>query len=154
MDPPLATEPVNVPDILNSTQPDTSNDDSVRIAAAALENMRSTPSQPLQLSNGTSFCHLKASQLRLCLSSFFPYFLTAYTASLDPADIEVGARRAGVIGQAMNLYDYSKANSRLVSYGAGVVESSVQAISRPVLDRLPNRVVRINPLSSLPTLVL
>lgn len=41
----------------------------------------------------------------------------------------------------MNLYDYGKANSRVISYGAGMVESGVQAISRPVLDRLPARVV-------------
>ncbi|CAG7847032.1 SubName: Full=Uncharacterized protein {ECO:0000313/EMBL:CCA68234.1} [Serendipita indica DSM 11827] len=104
MDPPLAPEPENAPDIPNGMQPDTSNDDNVRIAADALENMRSTPLQHPQLSNET----------------------------------EAGARRAGVFAQARNLYDYSKSNSRLVSYGAGMVESGVQAISRPVLDRVLN----------------
>lgn len=62
-----------------------------------------------------------------------------------------------IVNQAIRVYDYSKANSRVINvctalnfmagwkliissfpqYGAGLVESSVKTISRPVIDRLP-----------------
>ncbi|KAG8907667.1 hypothetical protein FRB99_002745 [Tulasnella sp. 403] len=42
-----------------------------------------------------------------------------------------------LVGRALQVYDYSKANSRVINYGAGLVESSVKTISRPVIDRLP-----------------
>ncbi|KAG8834266.1 hypothetical protein FRC17_009275 [Serendipita sp. 399] len=108
MDLAVCNAPNNPQEIPENSELTHINED-VRIAAAALEDMRSTPARP---------------------------------ALQSAPDIEPPVSRLpSVLNSAMSLYDYSKANSRLVSYGAGMVESSVQAISRPVLDRLPARVL-------------
>ncbi|KAG8787731.1 hypothetical protein FRB91_011715 [Serendipita sp. 411] len=108
MDQPILNVPNNPQEIPENSESTRINED-VRIAAAALEDMRSTPARP---------------------------------AAQSASDIEpVVSRLPSVLNSAMNLYGYSKANSRIVSYGAEMVESGVQALSKPVLDRLPVRVL-------------
>jgi hypothetical protein len=69
----------------------------------------------------------------LVMLSDTPY--TRPRSRTDAADQPV-SRLPAVLNSAMHLYDYGKASSRVISYSAGVVESSVHAISRPVLDRV------------------
>ncbi|KAH9849863.1 transcription factor Opi1-domain-containing protein [Lenzites betulinus] len=42
-----------------------------------------------------------------------------------------------LVNSALRAYEQSKASSRVVKYGAEMMESSVKSISRPVFDRLP-----------------
>ncbi|KAG6883799.1 hypothetical protein C0993_003670 [Termitomyces sp. T159_Od127] len=42
-----------------------------------------------------------------------------------------------LVNSALRVYEQGKASSRVVKYGAEMVESSVKSISRPVIDRLP-----------------
>ncbi|KAM5530817.1 hypothetical protein V8D89_015507 [Ganoderma adspersum] len=42
-----------------------------------------------------------------------------------------------LVTSALRAYEQSKASSRVVKYGAEMMESSVKTISRPVIDRLP-----------------
>ncbi|KAF8549868.1 Opi1-domain-containing protein [Imleria badia] len=42
-----------------------------------------------------------------------------------------------LVGTALRAYEHGKASSRVVKYGAEMMESSVKNISRPVIDRLP-----------------
>ncbi|KAH9936004.1 Opi1-domain-containing protein [Epithele typhae] len=42
-----------------------------------------------------------------------------------------------IVTTALRAYEHSKASSRVVKYGAEMMESSVKSISRPVMDRLP-----------------
>ncbi|KAF9547035.1 Opi1-domain-containing protein [Agrocybe pediades] len=49
-----------------------------------------------------------------------------------------------LVGSALRVYEQGKASSRVVKYGAEMVESSVKSISRPVIDRLPVNVDRLD----------
>ncbi|CAL1715420.1 unnamed protein product [Somion occarium] len=42
-----------------------------------------------------------------------------------------------IVNSALRVYEVSKASSRVVKYGAEMMESSVRSISRPVIERLP-----------------
>ncbi|KAI0761812.1 transcription factor Opi1-domain-containing protein [Trametes elegans] len=42
-----------------------------------------------------------------------------------------------LVNTALRAYEHSKASSRVVKYGAEMMECSVKSISRPVIDRLP-----------------
>ncbi|KNZ77247.1 hypothetical protein J132_05957 [Termitomyces sp. J132] len=42
-----------------------------------------------------------------------------------------------LVNSAIRVYEQGKASSRVVKYGAEMMESSVKSISRPVIDRLP-----------------
>ncbi|THU95014.1 hypothetical protein K435DRAFT_141736 [Dendrothele bispora CBS 962.96] len=42
-----------------------------------------------------------------------------------------------LVNGAISMYEHGKASSRVVKYGAEMMESSVKTISRPVIDRLP-----------------
>lgn len=42
-----------------------------------------------------------------------------------------------LVNTALRAYEHGKASSRVVKYGAEMMESSVKTISRPVIDRLP-----------------
>ncbi|EJD41783.1 Opi1-domain-containing protein [Auricularia subglabra TFB-10046 SS5] len=45
--------------------------------------------------------------------------------------------RVPLVNSALRAYEHSKNSSRVVKYGAEMVESSVKTISRPVIGRLP-----------------
>lgn len=49
-----------------------------------------------------------------------------------------------LVGSALRVYEQGKASSRVVKYGAEMVESSVKTISRPVIDRLPVNVNQLD----------
>lgn len=49
-------------------------------------------------------------------------------------------RRLPFVNTALKSYDYAKNNSRVVKFGAEMVESSVKTISKPVINRLPGAV--------------
>ncbi|KAF8993313.1 transcription factor Opi1-domain-containing protein [Cyathus striatus] len=49
-----------------------------------------------------------------------------------------------LVGSALRAYDYGKNSSRVVKYGAQMVESSLSTISRPLIDRLPVNVERLD----------
>ncbi|KAG9036008.1 hypothetical protein FRB95_010008 [Tulasnella sp. JGI-2019a] len=65
------------------------------------------------------------------------------TASVNDEDVDspdhllARVSHLPLVNTALRAYDYSKASSRVINYGAGLVESSVKTISRPVIDRLP-----------------
>ncbi len=42
-----------------------------------------------------------------------------------------------LVHPALRAYDYAKANSRVVKFGAEVMEGTVKTVTRPVIDRLP-----------------
>ncbi|KZV96789.1 Opi1-domain-containing protein [Exidia glandulosa HHB12029] len=52
-------------------------------------------------------------------------------------DFVTRVSRVPLVNSALRVYDYSKNSSRVVKYGAEMVESSVKTISRPVIGRLP-----------------
>ncbi|RDB15952.1 Transcriptional repressor OPI1 [Hypsizygus marmoreus] len=49
-----------------------------------------------------------------------------------------------IVNSALRVYEHGKASSRVVKYGAEMVESSVKTISRPVIDRLPVNVNQLD----------
>ncbi|KAA1468965.1 Opi1-domain-containing protein [Dentipellis sp. KUC8613] len=49
-----------------------------------------------------------------------------------------------IVNTALRAYEQSKASSRVVKYGAEMMESSVKSISRPVIDRLPVNVNQLD----------
>ncbi|KAH9990592.1 hypothetical protein BJV77DRAFT_604668 [Russula vinacea] len=81
--------------------------------------------------------------LSIASSSNSPTLTTPTLASEDPdVDPEGTALAARVstipgVSTALRAYEQSKASSRVVKYGAEMMESSVKSISRPVIDRLP-----------------
>ncbi|PVG04886.1 hypothetical protein CPB86DRAFT_803595 [Serendipita vermifera] len=111
----------SAPDVLESHQNDYDTDEKVRTAATALQDMRAG-------------------------SSHDPLVSSTHTPPVEPAF----SRLPSMLNSAINVYEYGKANSRIVSYSANMVESGVQAIS----NRLPTRVLnyaRAEPLSTSPT---
>ncbi|KAG6819658.1 hypothetical protein H0H93_009787 [Arthromyces matolae] len=49
-----------------------------------------------------------------------------------------------LVNTALRAYEQGKASSRVVKYGAEMVESSVKTISKPVIDRLPVNVNQLD----------
>ncbi|KAI9464476.1 Opi1-domain-containing protein [Lactarius psammicola] len=58
---------------------------------------------------------------------------------MDPEEADFVGRLSTfpVVSTAIRAYEQSKASSRVVKYGAEMMESSMKSISRPVIDRLP-----------------
>jgi len=61
-----------------------------------------------------------------------------FHAPASPQDVYL--RRLPFVNTALKSYDYAKNNSRVVKFGAEMVESSVKTISKPVINRLPGAV--------------
>ncbi|EMD38991.1 hypothetical protein CERSUDRAFT_112701 [Gelatoporia subvermispora B] len=57
----------------------------------------------------------------------------------QPEDSDFVSRMSNIpiVNSALRAYEQSKASSRVVKYGAEMMESSVKSISRPVIERLP-----------------
>ncbi|KAJ3493302.1 hypothetical protein NMY22_g20229 [Coprinellus aureogranulatus] len=49
-----------------------------------------------------------------------------------------------LVKSALTVYEQGKASSRVMKYGAQMVESSVKTLSRPVIDRLPVNVNQLD----------
>ncbi|KAJ3564436.1 hypothetical protein NP233_g8296 [Leucocoprinus birnbaumii] len=58
-------------------------------------------------------------------------------AQQQPAGLMSRMSSLPIVERAKRAYDYGKASSVVVKYGASMVESGVKTISKPVIDRLP-----------------
>ncbi|KAL5531690.1 hypothetical protein ACEPAG_4567 [Sanghuangporus baumii] len=92
-------------------------DESVMIAVSALGDMRSAPSTPPPVA-----------------SQGVPTSPEESTAS---AQFVTRVSGLPIVTTALRAYEQSKASSRVVKYGAEMMESSVRSISKPVINRLP-----------------
>ncbi|OJT12311.1 hypothetical protein TRAPUB_11138 [Trametes pubescens] len=136
-------------------------DESVRIAVRALGDMRNSahasspstsfqPTPALSITSGTSSPSLPS-------PSLIGEDLRAEASSTEEDEGgQLRAQGAGALAEgsdewkslsrvsniplvnsALRAYEQSKASSRVMKYGAEMMESSVKSISRPVIDRLP-----------------
>lgn len=125
-------------------------DESVRIAVRALGDMRR---------NSRSDASRTPSSLSVASSSSSPPAATSASSpppqSPPPPDAQPKASPSSpafvtrmshfpLVGSALRAYEQGKASSRVVKYGAEIVESSVMTISRPVIDRLPVNVNQLD----------
>lgn len=58
-------------------------------------------------------------------------------ADMTSPDFVARVSNFPLFNTALRAYEHGKASSRVVKYGAEMMESSVKTISRPVIDRLP-----------------
>ncbi|KAF8344495.1 transcription factor Opi1-domain-containing protein [Amanita rubescens] len=100
------------------------NDESVRIAVSALGDMR----------NATSSRSTSSSPVARRPSS---------PIVLSPS-LVTRVSHLPLVNSVLRTYEQGKASSRVVKYGAEMMESSVRTISRPVIDRLPVNVNQID----------
>jgi hypothetical protein len=122
---------------------DATNED-VLIAAQALGDMRRSAPSPTSsvhtetYSDGHSSHHATPSLVSLASTSTYSEINTIDVAA-EQHTPGFGSRVSNfpLVRSAIGAYESSKASSRVVKYGAGLVESSVKTISRPVMDRLP-----------------
>ncbi|KAF5332158.1 hypothetical protein D9611_008096 [Ephemerocybe angulata] len=100
-------------------------DESVRIAVKALGDMRNSS--------------LRADTTRT------PHSLTPQPEP-GPASPAFVSRMSSIplLKSALNVYEQGKASSRVVKYGAEMVESSVKTLSKPVIERLPVNVNQLD----------
>ncbi|KZP11084.1 Opi1-domain-containing protein [Athelia psychrophila] len=125
-------------------------DESVRIAVRALGAMRNSSTRTSSLPTpALSITSSTASSSSASAST------SASTPLLSPSEDGRGGEAGGgggdpdfvsrvshfpLVGSAMRAYDYGKNSSRMVKYGAEMVESSVKTISGisgPIIGRLP-----------------
>ncbi|KAK7687693.1 hypothetical protein QCA50_008909 [Cerrena zonata] len=124
-------------------------DESVRIAVHALGDMRNSGGRPgsnlYQSSPSSSFQPTPALSITSRSSSpSLPSPSIAGESIREDADNAASSpdfvsrmSTFPLVGSALRVYESSKASSRVVKYGAEMMESSVKSISRPVIDRLP-----------------
>ncbi|KIP03570.1 hypothetical protein PHLGIDRAFT_130057 [Phlebiopsis gigantea 11061_1 CR5-6] len=106
-------------------------EESVRIAVRALGDMRNSA--------------VHASPTTTSKEAFQPTPALSHTSrssspSLpddDSTDFVSRVSTIPLVNSALNFYEQGKASSRVVKYGAEMMESSMKTISRPVIDRLP-----------------
>ncbi|KAI9457163.1 transcription factor Opi1-domain-containing protein, partial [Boletus coccyginus] len=111
----------------SSSYPLDDHDESVRIAVHALGDMRKgTRTSPS--SNATS-------------PSSPP---TSPSPDSVPPDFVSRVSSLPLVGSALRAYEQGKASSRVVKYGADLMECSVRGISRPVIERLPVDVYQLD----------
>ncbi|TFK39596.1 transcription factor Opi1-domain-containing protein [Crucibulum laeve] len=122
-------------------------EESVRIAVRALGDMRnstaSRPTPPLSRLPSNSSALSPASPTSTASSSVTRDSDASSSATPTSVDFVSRMSRLPLVNSAVRAYEQGKASSRVVKYGAEMVESSVKTISRPVIDRLP---VNINQL--------
>ncbi|RXW21062.1 hypothetical protein EST38_g4797 [Candolleomyces aberdarensis] len=116
-------------------------DESVRIAVKALDDMRNGSLRP-ELNRKS-----QSSSISPPSTSNAPSTPQASTSSQrsesqtepSPSSPAFVSRMTSIplLKSALTVYEQGKASSRVVKYGAEMVESSVRTLSRPVIDRLP-----------------
>ena len=108
------------------------------IASSATSNSFDTPHN-IGLDRSTTpnsvYSQSPGSSLRPASESSSPPEFQALTSPQDDY-----LRRLPFVNTALKSYDYAKNNSRVVKFGAEMVESSVKTISKPVMNRLPGAV--------------
>ncbi|KAF8961993.1 transcription factor Opi1-domain-containing protein [Flammula alnicola] len=129
-------------------------EESVRIAVKALgdmrnsgarsENSRTLPSLSTPFSSRSSTSSSKSPPLRSPSSSQTRDSPTASEAASSPPAFVSRMSHFPLVNSALRVYEQGKASSRVVKYGAEMVESSVKSISRPVIDRLPVNVNQLD----------
>ncbi|OSD05305.1 Opi1-domain-containing protein [Trametes coccinea BRFM310] len=131
-------------------------DESVRIAVRALGDMRNSthasspstsfqPTPALSVTSGTSSPSLPSPSLGEAEDlrderAPRPGAAAAPFAQGEGSEEWKSLSRVSnipLVNSALRAYEQSKASSRVVKYGAEMMESSVKSISRPVIDRLP-----------------
>ncbi|KAF8587883.1 Opi1-domain-containing protein [Ramaria rubella] len=138
-------------------------DEDVRIAVRALGDMRSRAVAHAHAPSAEAFAAAaKAHSRASSISQSTPFLTHSSTSastsssspisprltvdhvldrddSMDPSSKDFVSRvsRLPVVNTALKAYENSKERSRVVKYGANLMESSVKTISRPVIDRLP-----------------
>ncbi|KAF9820814.1 hypothetical protein IEO21_01041 [Rhodonia placenta] len=117
-----------------------SEDESVRIAVRALGDMKNSgvsplfqPTPALSMTSGTSSPSLPSPSLEPDNIS------EGRIDRRQSEDVDFVSRMSTfpIVNSALRVYEQGKASSRVVKYGAEMMESSVKSISRPVIDRLP-----------------
>ncbi|KAJ3869908.1 transcription factor Opi1-domain-containing protein, partial [Lentinula novae-zelandiae] len=119
-------------------------DEDVRIAVRALGDMKSgnfggslsktmaTPASYLSTTSSISTTSIPSPTLSsLSISS-----ISNHDAQLEP-DFVSRMAHIPIVNGALRIYEQGKASSRVVKYGAEIMESGVKTISKPVFDRLP-----------------
>jgi hypothetical protein len=119
-------------------------DESILIAAKALGDMRNATLIHSPTLHPPSLSSTQPTPaLSVASSSNSPTLTSPTLASedhvmdADEADFVGRLSNMPVVGTALRAYEQSKASSRVVKYGAEMMESSMKSISRPVIDRLP-----------------
>ncbi|KZT25191.1 Opi1-domain-containing protein, partial [Neolentinus lepideus HHB14362 ss-1] len=116
-------------------------DESVRIAARALDDMRyrtvRSQSPPSTSYASTSFQPTPALSVASSSSSPSTEQSSLPAEDVNSPDFVSRVARLPIVNTALSAYEQSKASSRVVKFGAEMMESSVKSISRPVIDRLP-----------------
>ncbi|KAJ3491403.1 hypothetical protein NLJ89_g11343 [Agrocybe chaxingu] len=125
-------------------------DESVRIAVKALGDMRnshahSSRSRPQLALSSSSYASSSASKS----PPVSPSSTQSRESSREPTACSSPAfvsrmSHLPLVGSALRVYEQGKASSRVVKYGAEMVESSVKSISRPVIERLPVNVNQLD----------
>ncbi|KAG8214954.1 transcription factor Opi1-domain-containing protein [Butyriboletus roseoflavus] len=114
-------------------------DESVRIAVCALGDMKKGTRPSLS----TLLCFSPSSHIDTSLSPLASDGTSRSSPSTSPApdsippDFVSRVTSLPIVGTALRAYEHGKASSRVVKYGAEMMESSVKNISRPVIHRLP-----------------
>ncbi|PPQ91207.1 hypothetical protein CVT25_001223 [Psilocybe cyanescens] len=125
--------PIILPPLSISTSPsnksDNNNSFSSSIASSSVAGLPSTSTSSSGAEPGTSISPPPSSTLEPTASS--PAFVSRMS-------------HFPLVGSALRVYEQGKASSRVVKYGAEMVESSVKSISRPVIDRLPVNVNQLD----------
>ncbi|KIM38368.1 hypothetical protein M413DRAFT_245007 [Hebeloma cylindrosporum] len=126
-------------------------EESVRIAVKALGDMRNSGlgsrTLPALSTTSTSSNSNSTSSYTTSPPSSSQSLDTAAAAAATTASPPAFVSRMStfpLVGSALRVYEHGKASSRVVKYGAEMVESSVKSISRPVIDRLPVNVNQID----------
>ncbi|KAH8111063.1 Opi1-domain-containing protein [Phellopilus nigrolimitatus] len=133
----LASEPLSL-----STE-----DENVMIAVRALGDMRSgaSPAAPSSNRSVHRYSSSPPHQTPGLTTASTPTSPSTVSANLSLSPEETAAAvdfvsrvsDLPIVNTALRAYEQSKASSRMVKYGAEMMESSVKSISKPVINRLP-----------------
>ncbi|KAF8644887.1 hypothetical protein AX16_008216 [Volvariella volvacea WC 439] len=124
-------------------------DESVRIAVRALDDMRNAASRSDRRSSQAQNTASSPSTASTSSPRSPSPYRSSPTTSMDahsppqqvdnppPTNFVSRVTHLPLVNSAWRVYEQGKASSRVVKYGAEMMESSVKTISRPVIDRIP-----------------
>ncbi|KAG7443384.1 Opi1-domain-containing protein [Guyanagaster necrorhizus] len=124
-------------------------DESVRIAVKALGDMRNghPSARETQSANTPALSVASTSQPTTSLPSPSVSSIDAKMygggTALEPEFVK-RMSHLPLVNSALRVYEQGKASSRVVKYGAEMMESGVKTISKPVIDRLPVNVEQLD----------
>ncbi|KAF7430633.1 hypothetical protein PC9H_006342 [Pleurotus ostreatus] len=112
-------------------------DESVMIAIRALGDMRSQRMQETAPESSNTTSPGAPSSTVLPVESSHAEEDSTTTVASPGAQFVSRVSTLPLVNTAIRVYEHGKNSSRVVKYGAEMVESSIQSISRPVIERLP-----------------